>query len=87
MKIPVSVDQTHINMGVREEPTKCPIAFAIQEAQPHWEHIYVDGAVVFCTREDVIYEYLLPQEASDFVQDFDTLVKVFPFKFEFDDGR
>lgn len=74
----VVVKKKHIKRGVRECTNQCPIALAIRE----YKHTSLDNISVDDKEAEVNGNYYkLPDEASDFVCDFDSNLPVKPFSF------
>ena len=81
MKIKVTED--HIRNGTRRNPISCPIACAVKEQHP----IAVEQGWRICSSEierlsHDIASIDLPQEAKEFIDDFDNERPVQPFEFE-----
>jgi hypothetical protein len=87
----IQVTQDHINAGKKEDCQKCPIALAIAEAIPNI-HVSVFGKLSSVCNAPAEFRqayirldgigYRLPQEASDFIDDFDYSREVRPFEFK-----
>lgn len=73
----IKVTEIHIRLGKEGEPCLCPVALALRDAG-FWRaevgsnEVTYDGALI-----------PLPDEAHDFICDFDTYKDVTPFEFDF----
>lgn len=74
----ISVSERDIAAGKRGECCQCPLALAILRASKR-EFVAVSCASVLL---DTCYEVPLPDEAMQFVKDFDMGENVSPFEFE-----
>lgn len=74
MKIPVTQD--HIDKGRHGDPSGCPLALAIREATTWMPRVVVPHVRL----SDA--DYILPQNARDFIFRYETLQGVEPFEFE-----
>ena len=77
----IEVTEQHIRHGTRNNCEHCPIALAVNET------FNINTAVVsgedFAIGEGINFkEYSLPQEARDFIRQFDDGDEVQPFTFE-----
>lgn len=80
----VDVTAEDIAHGEREDCTKCPIARALRRHKG-FEKAYVNDQYVEIDHENRHENlYRLPQEAVDFIRNFDDGKEVRPFKFELD---
>jgi hypothetical protein len=79
MSVKIQVTQKHITQGVPTSPDTCPIALAAFDAG-----LRLAGGYLLVTSK-VIYtdkgKYLLPDEACQFVRQFDDEKTVQPFEF------
>lgn len=73
----IKVLQHHIDEGVATDPYVCPIANAIREQYPQFEHIVVHGWIVLDGRW-----WETPTDAISFIARFDGGFKVKPFEFD-----
>ena len=77
----IEVTEKHIRHGQRNTCHHCPIALAVNDIT-NTETAVVSGED-FCFGEgDDFKEYSLPQEARDFIKQFDDGELVHPFTFE-----
>lgn len=75
----VTVEQKHIDNGVRKDCRCCPIALAIKKDFPNSVvDVHHDKVYVWANNE----MYKLPPEARHFIARYDHHVKVEPFTFE-----
>lgn len=72
--IKVKVEQKHIDKGIKESPTFCPIALALRDLNIN---TYI-GSDLLKMRHLTV---LLPEEAVKFIEDFDDGKMVQPFEF------
>lgn len=79
-KIKISVSQEDIDNGTPGDETCCPIALAVKRQYPEYNEVSVEIDVLFL--DDI--NYLMPIEASNFVDDFDEGKSVAPLEFEID---
>ena len=77
----IEVPQEHIDNGTKNEPCHCPIALSVNETA-NTETAVVSGEDFSCGEGDDFREYSLPQEARDFIKQFDDGELVHPFTFE-----
>jgi hypothetical protein len=75
-KITVDVTYSHIESGICSDGNRCPIALAIREQHN------LDVSVSHFAVEAYGFDVELPQEAADFVMEFDFDRSVKPFTFE-----
>ena len=73
----VRIEVSHLERGQRAQPESCPIALAIREQ--HGLVASVDKTYVDLLDDTV---YMLPEEASHFVESFDKNEEVKPFEFD-----
>lgn len=78
----IHVKRKHIKAGKKGDPYYCPIALAIKELKPNYQHIHVGGCDISYIHKDTEYWLDLPEEASDFIDNFDEGDKVKPFTFK-----
>ena len=82
-KLQVKVTQKHIDDGIAESDTHCPIALAVGELLGiSQDHIEVDSDQITI---DDISGYDLPDLAREFVRAFDAGDPVEPIEFETDE--
>jgi hypothetical protein len=75
----VEVKQEHIDKGVPSNGCECPIALALGEMFPDAQVLVCDGRI------EVGFEVAAPpQEAKEFINDFDDGEPVAPFSFDLD---
>ena len=80
-KVKIQVTQEHIEHGIPNNCSCCPIALAVQEVFPRQiVEVGQFDLTVGGTKRHLEYE--LPEEASDFVEQFDMGHYVRPFDFE-----
>jgi len=86
------VEQKHIDKGEKESPTRCPIALCMQEAG--FPNVGVSDVEVSLDRREILKKWIpLPEEAMQFIADFDLIrgdcyekevPRPEPFSFELD---
>lgn len=85
MKFEVQVQEKHISGGVRNCGDQCAIALALKEFPGVSDvAVYGDGVQVWFGEEPANKLMLsadLPEEAQDFINEFDAGDKVHPLKF------
>jgi hypothetical protein len=89
IKIDVDVTDDDIRQGVPEEPECCPIALAIKRQLHPDDKVGVDICEFGPLRDSAFAtingtDCQLPDEAREFIEQFDHDGPVFPFKFEFE---
>lgn len=79
----LSITQEHINTGKPRESCDCPIALALRPYFPDRLIVVHEGGISIFKDE---YEYLQitspPEQARQFIHDFDNGRPVVPFEFE-----
>ena len=80
----IEVTQQHIDDGMKESCSGCPVALAINELLLESASANVGGtSVAFYTTNDTsALLSFLPQEAANFIREFDCGLPVYPFNFE-----
>lgn len=81
MKTIITVKQEHINEGKFRSPYSCPIAKALKEKQILFHGVTQEG-IDFTTSFADDTRVALPDEAIQFINDFDEHIPVKPFEFE-----
>jgi hypothetical protein len=79
----IKVTQKHINNGIKELCSQCPVALALKDAIP--EAIIVKAfeyRLVYLTKNKVCYQAPSPNSVRDFINRFDASLSVEPFEFE-----
>jgi len=83
----IEVKKYHIDSGTPKNCSCCPIALAVQEVFPHYVVEVGQFDLTLDNYDDEngtvkYWEYELPAEACDFVEQFDSGHYVRPFDFE-----
>lgn len=78
-EIELSVTQEHIRKGQKEDACNCPIALALKEALPNWQHVEVDGDIRV-TALDEEFSCDADEQMAAFIERFDEGLAVEPFK-------
>lgn len=78
----VQVTQEHINAGCRNDGGNCPVALAFLATFPEFElyHVYERSVVVEYGGWQKSFD--LPEEACEFIKNFDAQKDVDPFTFD-----
>jgi hypothetical protein len=83
--IQFSVEQHHIDKGIRHNNESCPVGLAIKDGLPNdVKELYVSVSelIIFKGYEEKIYaSFFAPSVVREFVYAFDNGLKVTPFKF------
>jgi hypothetical protein len=80
--ITVSVEQGHIEAGLRQDCRRCPIAIALNEQHPMPSVWRVGHSWARWRDADPFKSSLLPIKAVEFIMCFDSARPVEPFTFE-----
>lgn len=80
----IQVKPKHIKAGVAVDCERCPIALAIMEQVPNITQAQVsgEGVTLYDENYEVLHEFDLPRNATEFVWKFDENEPVKPFFFE-----
>lgn len=83
MKIKVRVTQDHIDRGVANDPNRCPVALALEDATVHHDRGYssVGGNIYVKPGHGKTLKAATPERAMLFIQDFDAGKSVSPLSF------
>lgn len=77
----IKVTQVHIDNGCRLSCSQCPIALAIYETSALIRNVRVRKITTFTDLYHGDKAFKLPDEALEFIQKFDSGLKVEPFEF------
>jgi hypothetical protein len=80
----IDVTQTHIDNGLEHSTHYCPIALALRDHLTNPIYVNVDERDLSFREagENIIWSADPPQQARDFIDDFDMNMPVRPFTFE-----
>lgn len=81
----IKVTKNDIKFGYPNSATTCPIARAVQRLLPDGNVFVYPTEIEFCQLTESKHDHIrtkLPEEAVQFIRDFDTGNKVRPFTFE-----
>ena len=77
----IEVSRVDIANGIREDARQCPIARAVRQLLPSAVDVEVDSALCISTA-DGYFVYTLPDDAFNFIYEFDNDRDPSPFTFE-----